>query len=188
MIYEYFGGNRVAQQENMTSTPGQSLNQIPKHVSSTSSIETMHNDNASQSQSAIQPVVSHHSLDMEMSSQTSPFGPQGTIPQNLPPVNYSSQSQVTSHIPATAQPTHVQIQPSTGVIIPSTMPTTNTVPEFLYQLTKMLTDNNRDIIEWSKGEGYRSGGYLISIFRSELSLLTQHYDSSFRQNRSPQPS
>ena len=32
------------------------------------------------------------------------------------------------------------------------MPTTNTVPEFLYQLTKMLTDNNRDIIEWSKGE------------------------------------
>jgi hypothetical protein len=27
----------------------------------------------------------------------------------------------------------------------------NTVPEFLYQLTKMLTDDNRDIIEWAKG-------------------------------------
>jgi hypothetical protein len=28
----------------------------------------------------------------------------------------------------------------------------NTVPEFLYQLTKMLTDDNRDIIEWAKGK------------------------------------
>ena len=29
---------------------------------------------------------------------------------------------------------------------------TNTVPEFLYQLTKLLTDDNRDAIEWSHGE------------------------------------
>jgi hypothetical protein len=36
---------------------------------------------------------------------------------------------------------------SSGAIVP----TANTVPEFLYQLTKMLTDNNRDIIEWSNG-------------------------------------
>lgn len=28
----------------------------------------------------------------------------------------------------------------------------NTVPEFLYQLTKMLTHDNREIIEWSNGE------------------------------------
>lgn len=28
---------------------------------------------------------------------------------------------------------------------------TNSVPEFLYQLTKMLTDNNKDVIEWSNG-------------------------------------
>lgn len=27
----------------------------------------------------------------------------------------------------------------------------NTVPEFLYQLTKMLTHDNKDIIEWSDG-------------------------------------
>jgi hypothetical protein len=38
-----------------------------------------------------------------------------------------------------------------GIVLPS-VPTTNTVPEFLYQLTKMLTDNNRDIIEWSNGK------------------------------------
>ena len=41
--------------------------------------------------------------------------------------------------------------PSTGVVIPA-VSSPNTVPEFLYQLTKMLTDNNRDIIEWSNGE------------------------------------
>jgi hypothetical protein len=29
---------------------------------------------------------------------------------------------------------------------------TNTVPEFLYQLTKLLTDDNRDAIEWSHGK------------------------------------
>ena len=41
--------------------------------------------------------------------------------------------------------------PSTGVVIPA-VSSPNTVPEFLYQLTKMLTDKNRDIIEWSNGE------------------------------------
>ena len=45
----------------------------------------------------------------------------------------------------------MQISSSTGVLVAST-PNTNTVPEFLYQLTKMLTDNNRDIIEWSNGK------------------------------------
>lgn len=45
--------------------------------------------------------------------------------------------------------------PSTGVVIPS-VASPNAVPEFLYQLTKMLTDNNRDIIEWSNGKGKAS--------------------------------
>lgn len=45
----------------------------------------------------------------------------------------------------------LQLSPSTGVLVTAT-PNTNTVPEFLYQLTKMLTDNNRDIIEWSNGK------------------------------------
>jgi hypothetical protein len=30
-------------------------------------------------------------------------------------------------------------------------PTSTSVPEFLYQLTKMLTENNSDVIEWSHG-------------------------------------
>ena len=47
--------------------------------------------------------------------------------------------------------TTMQLSPTTGVVVPAA-PTANTVPEFLYQLTKMLTDNNRDIIEWSNGK------------------------------------
>lgn len=42
------------------------------------------------------------------------------------------------------------ILPSSGLAVPST-PNNNTVPEFLYQLTKMLTGGHNDIIEWSNG-------------------------------------
>ena len=45
----------------------------------------------------------------------------------------------------------IQISPSTGVVVQN-MPNASTVPEFLYQLTRMLTDNNRDTIEWSHGK------------------------------------
>jgi hypothetical protein len=33
----------------------------------------------------------------------------------------------------------------------STITSSGSIPDFLFQLTKMLTDNNRDIIEWSNG-------------------------------------
>ncbi len=63
---------------------------------------------------------------------------------------------VTSSTSLSAPPT-MQITSSTGVLVAST-PNTNTVPEFLYQLTKMLTDNNRDIIEWSNGKFWYEQG------------------------------
>lgn len=40
-------------------------------------------------------------------------------------------------------------------------PSNTTIPEFLYQLTKMLTDDNREIIEWSNGT------YSLSKLRSD---------------------
>ena len=36
-------------------------------------------------------------------------------------------------------------------ILGLSQPAGGAVPEFLYQLTKMLTDNNREVIEWSNG-------------------------------------
>lgn len=34
---------------------------------------------------------------------------------------------------------------------PSSIMSSSNVPEFLYQLTKMLTENNKSIIEWTEG-------------------------------------
>ena len=39
--------------------------------------------------------------------------------------------------------------------ITNNAPISTTVPEFLYQLTKMLTDNNKEVIEWANGKFYK---------------------------------
>lgn len=63
----------------------------------------------------------------------------------------SSLDRMLSSVTLMARPNQLHISPSTGVVVPE-MQSTNTVPEFLYQLTRMLTDNNRDVIEWSNGK------------------------------------
>lgn len=72
-----------------------------------------------------------------------------------PTLTNTSSDRVPSSVSLVARPNNLHITPSggvsAGVVVPA-MPTTNTVPEFLYQLTKMLTDNNREIIEWSNGK------------------------------------
>ena len=62
--------------------------------------------------------------------------------------------------------------PRNGVIVPSSGPNTSTAPEFLYQLTKMLTDNNRDIIEWSNGEPFIERAPVTEIIL--FNALTHH--------------
>lgn len=48
------------------------------------------------------------------------------------------------------RPTPLSAVSATG---PGAMaPNNNTVAEFLYQLTKMLTEDNRDVIEWVNGK------------------------------------
>lgn len=82
----------------------------------------------------------------------------GTASARAPEPEYSS----SSNLPGSAS---LQISSFAGVLVAST-PNTNTVPEFLYQLTKMLTDNNRDIIEWSNGtlRSQRITGYSVRCF------------------------
>jgi hypothetical protein len=83
---------------------------------------------------------------------------------------YSSASSHDNHLPLVARdlllPTNNNI-PSTSTTTTTTETTAtgyaslssaaaaannnNTVAEFLYQLSKMLSDDNRDIIEWSNG-------------------------------------
>lgn len=66
-----------------------------------------------------------------------------------------SQASLPSHLTSSSVPlmgqTTMRLSPTTRVVVPSA-PSLNTVPEFLCSLTKMLTDDNRDVIEWSNGK------------------------------------
>jgi hypothetical protein len=70
--------------------------------------------------------------------------------QQQPQSHQLSSHLTTSSGPLMGQAT-MRLSPTTRVVVPAA-PTVNTVPEFLCSLTKMLTDNNRDIIEWSNGK------------------------------------
>jgi len=78
----------------------------------------------------------------------------GRFASNTPTLLVSNPSSTT----ATVSPAHVPMVASNSTSIPAkqlSAPNTdanNTVAEFLYQLTKMLTDDNREVIEWSNGK------------------------------------
>lgn len=124
-------------------TPGRddSFGPKPTTVSSMSSMETLQNEPCNF-------VGSSHSLSAEPSLIRS-------IPnasQLAGASNYGNLSNFTTSMPSSISLVRNPLRsPSTGVVIPS-VASPNAVPEFLYQLTKMLTDNNRDIIEWSNGK------------------------------------
>lgn len=135
----------------------------PQTVSSLSSIDTAgyeQNDNTFDSncvqQSTLAPlpplmVASGGSTVVTATSTDTSFGlttNNSYIGVSVPPAALEHEPQSASNVTGTGS---LQISSSTGVLVAST-PNTNTVPEFLYQLTKMLTDNNRDIIEWSNGK------------------------------------
>lgn len=57
----------------------------------------------------------------------------------------------TTTIPVPIMPSHPSVVQSSATVT-SVAPANNTVAEFLYQLTKMLTDDNREVIEWNNGK------------------------------------
>ena len=134
----------------------------PSTVSSTSSIDTFFNTNATsaleigkEGGSQVQNPLLNNPLTQ---AAVAPIVPATDTP-SLTSVNYSSWAtpssgsleQMSSSVTLMARSNQLHITPSTGVVVPE-MQITNTVPEFLYQLTRMLTDNNRDVIEWSNGK------------------------------------
>lgn len=116
-------------------TSGSVQHDLGKHLGAQQSAITQ--------QSLPTPVSGRQSLGTDtFSMQRVHFNHPGTVPSNGLPSSIS--------LVPRGSPLH--ISPSTDVVVPSSIPSTNTVPEFLYQLTKMLTDHNRDVIEWSNGE------------------------------------
>ena len=72
---------------------------------------------------------------------------------------------------------------SGNLLFPGTTSPGNSVPEFLFQLTKMLTEDNTDIIEWSQGKDAVSSRdpkreHVFSS-RCELDPPTDNVDTPF---------
>jgi hypothetical protein len=142
----------------------------PPAVSSTSSVETAAyaelNDtpghDQSTSLSSLQQSTSLPSLAMENATPTlvginqslDSFAlDQSSFPSSANAAAATGNESLMASVPppTIALTGTLQLSFPTGTDVHS-VPTTNTVPEFLYQLTKMLTDNNRGIIEWSNGK------------------------------------
>ena len=169
----------------ITSQAEADLGLKPATVSSTSSIDT----NASPPEaspngvaeiqadivaSTPEPVTS---VGQATRSAERNFSPEITFDANTTPTT-SAADRVPSSVSLVARPNDLSITPSpgasSGVVVP-TMPTTNTVPEFLYQLTKMLTDNNREIIEWSNGKSCLAIAVSSKGFTSDALLQSTNH-------------
>jgi hypothetical protein len=148
----------------MAVTPRQEETLAPKPstISSTSSIETfasLHNDGMNV-QGPQQTVITPQSIatDTPMISSGQPLEADGVTLQRAqyihpapvpPPTAMQKLPSSISLVPSAPQ---LHLSPSTGVVVPTSVASSDTVPEFLYQLTKMLSDSNREVIEWSHGE------------------------------------
>lgn len=136
----------------MTTTTEQSHSDKQKQqVPSQSSIVSgFANQDEEESESmTLQPIVSHQSLDTAMTEGEEATEAPTTIQQEQ---TASPTTMILAPVHASLSNQQLNESYSTSVPSTSSVPNTNTVPEFLYQLTKMLTDNNRDIIEWSNGK------------------------------------
>ena len=127
----------------------------PAQVSSTSSLESSSSINTfSMNQASLQMTASNAILPKN--SISFPDSLPMTQSQNMNglKMNYSLIGTTESSDPMknisflpSSLTTNLGVSDGTGALVTNT-----TVPEFLYQLTKMLTDDNREIIEWSNGE------------------------------------
>jgi HSF-type DNA-binding len=76
----------------------------------------------------------------------------GKVTENQPIQTCNTVIPVKPGLPSTKLLPNVASISSSSAVIPnavSNAPVNSTVAEFLYQLTKMLTDDNREVIEWS---------------------------------------
>ena len=139
---------------------------IPPSVSSASSLDSMHMMGREQTgaTAASEPDTRQNTSVASFSLR----GDEAAEAPNASSLSIPNQNQgiispaVSAAIPSAAPLSFTSIMlPSNHLgipVLPSgtplTMPGTagnNSIPEFLYQLTKMLTDNNRHIIEWTNG-------------------------------------
>lgn len=120
---------------------------------------------------------------MDNSNSGTPYAASSQQPQQQQPQQHQQPTQPSSLMTTAGGTNNVAMQPpppptsssteATNSGVQSVAPTTNAVPEFLYQLTKMLTDNNREIIEWSNGK-LHSCLHLSSLLTLETYFMSDH--------------
>jgi len=139
---------------------------LPASVSSASSLDSMHQasrqelyissdipsmgSDTRQIENASDPRGDNHGAESQNASRPQQY--QGVI---SPPASAAMPSTTSLSLPTMMLPSNHLGVPVLPSGTPLSMPGTagnNSIPEFLYQLTKMLTDNNRHIIEWTNGE------------------------------------
>ena len=136
--------------KNSSGSDGENRGSIPPLVSSASSLDTFYaaafpngtNDLLDLPQQLLNTTTSssdsnaatHPGAPNATSSSSEQEAPIQRLPTRETPLLHTPSGNIVS-LPAGAAPV------SGG-----------SIPEFLYQLTKILTDNNRDIIEWTNGK------------------------------------
>ena len=99
-------------------------------------------DNNNTGHDAQQDSTSLEAQSAPPASNSSVISPSETLPGSVPGL-----------VPSMMLPPNAQaaaLPTTTGVPMTGSAPN-HSIPEFLYQLTKMLTDDNKAIIEWSNG-------------------------------------
>ena len=151
-------------------TPSDSIegkdDSLPASVSCSSSLDSMLNiSGVERASSTPDPLANdtRHNHTIGTAASRGDGGPEmepATRPQNQSVISPAAAAVAASSPPQLSLSSMVLPNNHLGVpMLPSgaplTMPGTagsNSIPEFLYQLTKMLTDNNRHIIEWTNGK------------------------------------
>jgi hypothetical protein len=80
-----------------------------------------------------------HTNSVDLDNETS-----SNVPLAVSPSLYTSGTVLPAPVPIISRP-------AASVPAPAPVSNNNTVAEFIFQLTKMLTDDNKDVIEWSNG-------------------------------------
>lgn len=154
-------------------------NSGPVTISSTSSLESFNLPLNAGTDVAIEAILSTPSQPYSFQKFDFPMQPVANPLARAPPDTGNTSTQGPS-VQTSFSPGVVSLSGQSLVpIMPSTQPATatalqtnnNTVAEFLYQLTKMLTDNNKETIEWTNGK-YRTGqSYCVSAWTRNLPFL-----------------
>jgi hypothetical protein len=129
----------------------------PTAVSSTSSLDSWFTQMAGGDSGTVSSEPTQNAAGQVKFSYDSHTNPQAESTTVISPhINQLLQAPLTGGLP------HMMLPPNQMPMYPTSRSAAvalagtgtaggNSIPEFLYQLTKMLTDDNREIIEWSKG-------------------------------------